>query len=792
MSTTTSLRGNETDRMALLTFKNGIRSDPLNALISWNNTVHFCMWNGVTCSYKHQRVTVLDLSGQNLVGSISPSIFNLTFLREMYLQENNFNGQISQQIGYLFRLRYLNMSFNSLEGEIPSNLSRCMDIQKIDVGNNILTRKIPVELSTLKNLQQLFLGYNFLRGSIPPSLGNLTSLTILFLRSNHLEGTIPYDLARIRSLEIISLSTNNLSDTFPSSLYNLSSLVELAVVENQLSGTLPIDLGISLPRIQIFVLGGNQFTGNFPISLSNASRLQAVELADNHFSGLVPEIFGSLKDLRSLVLSGNQFGIGKANDLSFITSMTNCSNLQSLMLQENRFGGIIPSSIAKLSTHLSWLELGKSPIFGSIPSDIGNLVNLQVLGIYETFIMGFIPSSIGKLHSLQILHISGNRLSGQIPPSVGNITQLNKLYLQGNNLQGSIPLTLGTYQNLLLLSLAENKLHGTIPKQVMGLPSLSIGLNLSGFSFTGPLPLEVGNLKHLAILDVSKNKLSGEIPSTLGNCESLIALYMDTNSFQGTIPPFFSNFKAIEFLGLSQNNFSGRIPTYLESAVLYWLRKSRMKPSSTTSIEGQHLKVSYAELFEATNRFSSANLIGVGSYGTVYKGILGREKNIVAVKSFIAECKALRNIRHRNLVKILTSCSSMNFGGDDFKALVFEYMPNGSLEKWLHPKVDEQHQLRILNFIERLNKAIDVASALDYLHHHCHTPIAHCDLKPSNILLDEEMNGHVGDFGLAKFHSGLIRNSSEDQSSTIGLKRTIGYIAPCNNFVSFFNLLIFK
>ncbi|XP_077247253.1 putative LRR receptor-like serine/threonine-protein kinase At3g47570 [Tasmannia lanceolata] len=206
-------------------------------------------------------------------------------------------------------------------------------------------------------------------------------------------------------------------------------------------------------------------------------------------------------------------------------------------------------------------------------------------------------------------------------------------------------------------------------------------------------------------------------------------------------------------------------------------------------MDGRHLKVSYAELFKATDGFSSANLIGAGSYGSVYKGILGHIENVVAVKvlnldlrgaskSFIAECNTLRNIRHRNLVKILTSCSSMDFRGNDFKALVFEFMPNGSLEKWLHSKLDGQHQFGRLNFIKRLNIAIDVASALDYLHHHCHTPIAHCDLKPSNIFLDEDMNAHVGDFGLAKFYPRIFRNSSEDQSSTIGLKGTIGYIAP--------------
>ncbi|XP_058109128.1 probable LRR receptor-like serine/threonine-protein kinase At3g47570 [Magnolia sinica] len=137
----------------------------------------------------------------------------------------------------------------------------------------------------------------------------------------------------------------------------------------------------------------------------------------------------------------------------------------------------------------------------------------------------------------------------------------------------------------------------------------------------------------------------------------------------------------------------------------------------------------------------------------------------------MAECNALRNIRHRNLVKILTCCSSIDFKGNDFKALVYEYMPNGSLEKWLHMKGHDQLR-RNLKFTQRLNIAIDVVSALDYLHNLCQTSIIHQDLKPSNILLDDDMIAHVSDFGLSRFLSEV------SQSSSVGMKGSIGYIAP--------------
>ena len=135
-------------------------------------------------------------------------------------------------------------------------------------------------------------------------------------------------------------------------------------------------------------------------------------------------------------------------------------------------------------------------------------------------------------------------------------------------------------------------------------------------------------------------------------------------------------------------------------------------------------------------------------------------------------------MRHRNLIKVLSLCSSIDHQGNDFKALVFEFMPNGSLETWLHPNACTDRPFRSLSFIQRLNIAFDVAAALDYLHYHLTAPIVHCDLKPSNVLLDDNMTAHVSDFGLARF---LVRPDtmpSQSMSSTGGIKGSIGYIPP--------------
>ncbi|KAG9139875.1 hypothetical protein Leryth_015253 [Lithospermum erythrorhizon] len=133
-----------------------------------------------------------------------------------------------------------------------------------------------------------------------------------------------------------------------------------------------------------------------------------------------------------------------------------------------------------------------------------------------------------------------------------------------------------------------------------------------------------------------------------------------------------------------------------------------------------------------------------------------------ALESFDIECEVLRNLRHLNLTKVISSCSN----GDSFKALVLEYMSNGSLDEWLHSGRG------FLNVLQRLNIIIDVAHAIEYLHYDFSSPIVHCDVKPSNVLLDETMTARLSDSGLTRFLN--------DEASFIHTKAlaTLGYIAP--------------
>ncbi|XP_015570799.2 probable LRR receptor-like serine/threonine-protein kinase At3g47570 [Ricinus communis] len=865
--------GNETDRLALLKFKQGISSDPHGIFNSWNDSLHFCKWYGITCGRRHQRVTSLDLKGQNLIGSISPHIGNLSFLRTLDLENNSFHDHIPQEVGKLFRLQYFLLNNNTLQGEVPSNLSRCSQLRIIDLLFNEVEGKIPAELGNLANLEMLLLGVNKIRGEIPTSLCNLSSLTRFSVTRNNLVGTIPVDMGRLTSLTFFTVAANHLSGIIPASLFNISSIIFFSAAANRLNGSIPDNIGQTLPNLQQFHIGGNEFSGSVPNSFSNASNLVKFSISINRFEGQVPR-FGNHQNLLWLEVSQNNLGNNSANDLEFLTSLKNCSNLEILDVGYNNFGGFLPNSIANLSVQLNGLYFGGNQITGIIPEALESLINLMDLGMEDNFFTGVIPSYFGKFQKLQRLLLWHNRLSGRIPSSFGNLTQLSVLILSQNNFDGSIPLSIGNCRSLNVLNLARNNLNGAIPQELTGISSLSILLNLAHNSFTGNLPVEVGKLGNVNTLDVAENKLSGEIPTTIGDCLGLEYLYMAGNSFQGTIPSSLASLRGLQELDLSRNNLRGEIPKDLQNLrfllylnlsfnnlegqvptkgvftnasalsligntnlcggvpelslpkcpvkkkgnphhalklgviisflvlfvllVLVFLfayrhRKSKKSTSSTPLMTDQNIRVSYHDLHLATNGFSSVNLIGSGSFGSVYKGFINQMESPVAIKvlklqqkgaskSFMAECNALRNVRHRNLVKLLTYCSSLDYKQNEFKALIFEFMENGSLENWLHHNNNDSNSQpkNYLNFIQRLNIAVDVASVLHYLHDLCESPIIHCDLKPSNVLLDEDMIAHVSDFGLARlFLTTAAGDLSQGQSSsTTGIKGTFGYAPP--------------
>ncbi|TYH00342.1 hypothetical protein ES288_A10G268000v1 [Gossypium darwinii] len=818
-------------------------------LLSFFNLQGLNLLSLATAIPVHRRVTKLKLRNLKLSGSLSPYIGNLSFLREFDLVDNSFYNQIPQEIGGLRRLEALHLGNNSISGEIPSNLSACSKLILVDMSGNQLTGEIPSLLGLLSNLKVFGFVHNSLRGNIPPSLGNLSSLEELGLETNALSGIIREAFGRLRNLLFFSIFENAISCLVPVPMFNLSSIRIFDIGENKIQGTLHSDLEINMPHFEFFSAGGNQISGQIPISISNATNLNVLEFNGNRLNGNVPSLENLYCDLNFLctLVNNTKLGFLSIFENNFGGEFPNCisnfsSTVQGLAMDENNILGKIPDGIGNL-INLEVLVVVENQLSGPIPFNIGKLQKLKIFDANINFLSRTIPHSIGNLTELTELDIHFNNLQGSIPSGLGNCKNLLLMDLSSNNLSGPIPPeVLGLPSLTIVLNLSSNDLTGELSVEVEKLKNLGT-LDVSQNRLSGLLPKNLGSCVSLEKLFLEGNLFEGPIPSSLSSLRGLEALDLSDNNISGRIPEFLVRFGALKYLNLSFNDLEGLIPsegvfknaraTFVEGNsklcggipelhlsrcnsktsastslklkitiivvssgvtlvfsifLIIWFRKKKEQKPTTTHVENSLLQLSYQSILRATKGFSPQNLVGLGSFGYLYKGILEANGAAIAVKvlnllnhrasrSFLVECEALKNIRHRNIVKVLTAISGIDYKGNDFKALVYEFMENGSLEDWLHPSVgmNKPEMMRNLNFFQRLNVAIDVAHALEYLHHCCETPIINCDLKPSNVLLDWEMVGHIRDFGLPKIHSRDKLNDSTNESSSLGLRGTIGY-----------------
>jgi Leucine-rich repeat (LRR) protein len=243
------------------------------------------------------------------------------------------------------------------------------------------------------------------------------------------------------------------------------------------------------------------------------------------------------------------------------TELGNLSNLEYLILSFNQLSGSIPLELGNLS-NLKHLDLYGNDLTNSIPPELGNLRNLEVLLLCSNQLSGSIPSELGKLSSLGSLYLFSNKLSGTIPKELGDLSNMRWLRLEYNQLSGSIPPKLGNLINLEYLYLFSNQLSGSIPSELGNLSNL-LEMRLFSNKLSGSIPSELGNLTNLGDLRLSDNKLSSAIPTVLGNLTNLWSLRLNSNKLTGSIPSELENLSSLYFLYLSNNELSGTIPTSL-------------------------------------------------------------------------------------------------------------------------------------------------------------------------------------------------------------------------------------
>ena len=351
---------------------------------NWLTDAPLGMWHGIEVDEEGQVIGV-DLTTNNLVGTIPSPIGYLTHLRRLQLDKNGLTGSIPREIAYLAHLETLDVSYNRLAGSIPPELGNLESLKRLAIGGNSdfrgyippelgnlnalevlqaggcgMAGSIPPELGNLTNLRSLVISGPRLSGPIPPELGNLANLQTLLLPSSNLIGVIPPELGNLRNLEFLNLARNSLSGPIPPELGSLANLQELRLPENLLSGSIPPELG-DLRSLEALDLTGNALSNSLPSELGRLRNLETLRLGVNDLSGPIPFEFGELMSLRSLYVNANAAMTGPLP--------ISLSTLQSLeTLQTAGTDLCTPQAL------LEWLE--------SVPSQIVARCDAQFSGAY--------------------------------------------------------------------------------------------------------------------------------------------------------------------------------------------------------------------------------------------------------------------------------------------------------------------------------------------------------------------------------------------------------------------------
>jgi len=694
--------------------------------------------------YSLSALEQLSVSGNNFSGQLSEKLSKLSSLKTLVISGNQFSGELPNVFGNLSQLEQIVAHSNSFSGPLPTTLALCSNLQVLNLRNNSFIGYIDLNFTGLPNLLTLDLASNRFFGLLPNSLSNCHELKILSLAKNELTGLIPEDFAKLTSLLFLSLSNNsfvNLSGAL-SVLQQCKNLTTLILTKNFHGEEIPENVS-GFESLRILALGNCALKGQIPGWLLNSRKLQVLDLSWNHFNGSIPPWIGQMENLFYLDFSNNSLTGEIPKSLTELKSLIflNCSS-------SNLSASAGIPLYVKRNQSANGLQYNQA---SSFPPSI-YLSNNRISGI--------ISPDIGRLKELHVLDLSRNNITGTIPSSISEMGNLESMDLSYNNLYGSIPVSFSKLTFLSKFSVAYNHLHGMIPigGQFSSFPKSSFEGNL-GLCGQIDIPCDHGGSKVPVMPSGSNNKFGrGSIVGITISIGVGIAVLL-----------------AIAVLKMSRRDVGDPIDNFDEELSRPHRLSEALGSSKVVLFQNSDCKdLTVAELLKSTNNFNQANIIGCGGFGLVYKANLpnGTKAAIKRLsgdcgqmeREFQAEVEALSRAQHKNLVALQGYC---RYGSD--RLLIYSYMENGSLDYWLHENLDGGS---LLKWDARLKIAQGAAHGLAYLHKGCEPNVVHRDIKSSNILLDEDFEAHLADFGLSR----LLQ--PYDTHVTTDLVGTLGYIPP--------------
>ncbi|XP_019182382.1 PREDICTED: receptor-like protein 12 [Ipomoea nil] len=551
----------------------------------------------------------LDLSRNNLEGTIPLFFFHLHNLTSLDLSSNNFFGQMIDLQNVTSPLELLDLSYNNLEGTIPLFFFQLQNLTSINLSSNKFFGQMIDLQNVTSPLQYLHLSSNDFEGTIPPFLFQLQNLTMLDLSSNKFNGIVHLTKFKNQYIDILDFSNNNLvietaisTSQFPL----LPQFGELNLASCNLQ-KIP-DFLKSQSRLWWLDLSNNSISGEIPnwIWGIGNGQLYGLNLSHNRLTHMKEPIeYGSLTvlDLNSNMLSGQiprpppeAMYLDFSNNNFSIIPLDIADQIPYLFvffsIAKNRVSGKISTSWCR-AANLIVLDLSHNALHGTIPSCLAqNNSNLVVLNLRGNHLSGEISQKFQHTCSLETLDLSQNLLEGKVPPSLINCTKLKILNLGNNKISDTFPCWLNKLSNLHILVLHSNHFHGSISCPMLGVnnswPSLQV-IDLSSNNFNGHLPTDLF-LALKAIL-VERNELNSKVDYLHFTSQGVSIYYQDSvilslkgqiytiqkilsiftsidfssNQFEGSIPESVGELKQLYLLNISHNALTGDIPPSLEN-----------------------------------------------------------------------------------------------------------------------------------------------------------------------------------------------------------------------------------
>nr|AJZ70280.1 brassinosteroid insensitive 1 [Linum usitatissimum] len=704
----------------------------------------------------------LDLSVNNFTSELPVStLLKLKRLKKIDLAFNNFAGGLPDSFSELADLEILDVSSNDLSGEIPTSICRESKLKELYLQNNQFTGKIPESLNNCTELRALHLSFNYLTGTIPPSLGLLSNLQDLKLWFNQLHGEIPLEIMSIKTLTALILDFNELTGSIPSSISNCTNLNWISLSNNRLEGEIPGSIG-QLSTLAILKLSNNSLTGPIPPELGDCRSLIWLDLNSNRLTGSIPpDLFKQSGNIAVNFITGKRYVYLK-NDKS-----EHCHGTGNLL----EFAGIRSENLDRVTTRnpcnftriynghtqptfnnngsMIFLDLSYNELSGAIPKEVRTMSYLFIMNLAHNNLSGEIPEELGQLKGLNILDLSSNKLEGRIPQSMTGMSLLNEIDMSNNNLVGMIP-EMGQFETFQAQSFINNA-------GLCGIP-----LPPCGGSGRDPGPSRSSSRR-------TRTSLAASIAMGL-----VVSMFFILAVFL-----FVMELKKRKKIKESDDVFMENSHNHSGNGWKLTGAREASLSINLATFETPLRRLTFADLLEATNGFHNDSLIGSGGFGDVYKARL-KDGNVVAIKKlihvsgqgdreFTAEMETIGKIKHRNLVPLLGYCKI----GEE-RLLVYEYMKYGSLEDVLH-RSGTGTGTGMIKLVWNAGRriAIGAARGLTFLHHNCIPHIIHRDMKSSNVLLDENLDARVSDFGMARLMSAM-----DTHLSVSTLAGTPGYVPP--------------